>query len=187
MQPTCYEITQNDSRAKKKNFFWGGYITTWGGYIEIWGGYITTWGGYIEIWGGNITTWGGYIKIWGGYVWCGFWGILGPPSYGIGATIRIGREMLCLPYVGFFSLSALSASSEVPSQSLPEQSSVSRTAPRRKKHVDTSLWHCYKTLCRFLLSPRNSVLDSVWISQFLFIIYQMKGWNDSWNGWNRQE
>ena len=34
----------------------------------------------------------------------GFWGILGPPSYGIGATIRIGREMLCLPYVGFFLL-----------------------------------------------------------------------------------
>ena len=29
------------------------------------------------------------------------WGILGPPSYGIGATIRIGREMLCLPYAGF--------------------------------------------------------------------------------------
>ena len=31
----------------------------------------------------------------------GFWGILGPPSYGIGAIIRIGREMLCLPYAGF--------------------------------------------------------------------------------------
>ena len=30
-----------------------------------------------------------------------FWGILGPPSYGIGGTIRIGREMLCLPYAGF--------------------------------------------------------------------------------------
>ena len=30
------------------------------------------------------------------------WGILGPPSYGIGATIRIGQEMLCLPYAGFF-------------------------------------------------------------------------------------
>ena len=29
-------------------------------------------------------------------------GILGPPSYGIGATIRIGREMLCFPYAGFF-------------------------------------------------------------------------------------
>ena len=32
----------------------------------------------------------------------GFWGILGQPSYGIGATISIGREMLCLPYAGFF-------------------------------------------------------------------------------------
>ena len=31
-------------------------------------------------------------------------GILGPPSYGIGATIRIGRDMLCLPYAGFFFL-----------------------------------------------------------------------------------
>jgi hypothetical protein len=28
-------------------------------------------------------------------------GILDPPSYGIGSTIRIGREMLCLPYAGF--------------------------------------------------------------------------------------
>ena len=31
-----------------------------------------------------------------------FLGILGPPYCGIGATIRIGREMLCLPYAGFF-------------------------------------------------------------------------------------
>ena len=31
----------------------------------------------------------------------GFGGILGPPYYGIGATIRIGRDMLCLPYAGF--------------------------------------------------------------------------------------
>ena len=30
------------------------------------------------------------------------WFCLGPPSYGIGVTIRIGREMLCLPYAGFF-------------------------------------------------------------------------------------
>ena len=29
-------------------------------------------------------------------------GILGPPYCGIGATIRIGREILCLPYAGFF-------------------------------------------------------------------------------------
>ena len=32
----------------------------------------------------------------------GFLGILGPSYCGIGATIRIGREMLCLPYAGFF-------------------------------------------------------------------------------------
>ena len=32
----------------------------------------------------------------------GFFGILGPPYRGIGATMRIGREMLCLPYAGFF-------------------------------------------------------------------------------------
>ena len=32
----------------------------------------------------------------------GFLGIFGPPSYGIGAIIRIRREMLCLPYAGFF-------------------------------------------------------------------------------------
>ena len=34
----------------------------------------------------------------------GFLGILGPPYRGIGATIRSGREMLCLPYAGFFLL-----------------------------------------------------------------------------------
>jgi hypothetical protein len=32
----------------------------------------------------------------------GFWSNLGPPYYGIGATIRIGREMLCFPYAGFY-------------------------------------------------------------------------------------
>ena len=32
----------------------------------------------------------------------GFLGILGPPYCGIGAPIRIGREMLCLPHAGFF-------------------------------------------------------------------------------------
>ena len=31
----------------------------------------------------------------------GFLGILCPPYCGIGATIRIVREMLCLPYAGF--------------------------------------------------------------------------------------
>ena len=32
----------------------------------------------------------------------GFLCIFGPPYCGIGATIRVGREMLCLPYAGFF-------------------------------------------------------------------------------------
>ena len=32
----------------------------------------------------------------------GFSAILGPPYCGIGATIRIGREILCLPYAFFF-------------------------------------------------------------------------------------
>ena len=32
----------------------------------------------------------------------GILGNLGPPYRGIGATICIGREMLCLPYAGFF-------------------------------------------------------------------------------------
>ena len=30
-----------------------------------------------------------------------FWGNLGPPYCGIGATIRISRQTLCLPYAGF--------------------------------------------------------------------------------------
>ena len=34
----------------------------------------------------------------------GFLGILGPPYCGIGATIRIGQEMLFLPYAGFVAL-----------------------------------------------------------------------------------
>ena len=37
-----------------------------------------------------------FQKIWD------FLGILGPPYCGTGATIRIGQEMLCLPYAGFF-------------------------------------------------------------------------------------
>ena len=37
----------------------------------------------------------------------GFLGIIGSPYCGIGATIRIGREMLCLPYVGFLFINYL--------------------------------------------------------------------------------
>ena len=36
-----------------------------------------------------------FKKIW-------FSAILGPSYCGIGATIRIGQEMLCIPYAGFF-------------------------------------------------------------------------------------
>ena len=32
-------------------------------------------------------------------------GIFGPPYFGISATIRIGRDMLCLPYAGFLKIS----------------------------------------------------------------------------------
>ena len=37
----------------------------------------------------------------------GFLGILGPPFCGIGATIHIGRDMLCLLYAGFFFINVL--------------------------------------------------------------------------------
>ena len=33
--------------------------------------------------------------------------MLGPPYCGIGATIRIGREIRCLPYAGFFLMASL--------------------------------------------------------------------------------
>ena len=38
-----------------------------------------------------------------------FWVILGPPYCGIGATIRIGQEMLCLPFLspGIFYLAGI--------------------------------------------------------------------------------
>ena len=38
------------------------------------------------------------------FVFLSGFGILGPPYYGIGATIRIGRDMLCLPYAGFLDM-----------------------------------------------------------------------------------
>ena len=41
----------------------------------------------------------------------GFLCILGPPYCGIGATIRIGREMLCLPYAGFLDATLFSVES----------------------------------------------------------------------------
>ena len=38
--------------------------------------------------------------------------ILGPPYCGIGATLRIGREIQCLPYAGFFNPEMTEDSSE---------------------------------------------------------------------------
>ena len=51
-----------------------------------------------------------------------FTGILGPPYCGIGATIRIGREMLCLPYAGFFlmNLELLPYLSHIPKLTIPK-------------------------------------------------------------------
>ena len=40
----------------------------------------------------------------------GFGGILGQPYCGIGATIRIGQAMLCLPYAGFLSVCLMAGS-----------------------------------------------------------------------------
>ena len=69
--------------SRKKSFFFADFA----GLFQ-WGGYITTWA--------VILRYEAVILV-----WCGFWGILGPPSYGSGATIRIDREIQCLPYAGF--------------------------------------------------------------------------------------
>ena len=59
----------------------------------------------------------------------GFLGILGPPYCGIGATSRIGREILCLMYVGFFhlfdviQLALICPETTVPSCALPSSTS----------------------------------------------------------------
>ena len=42
-----------------------------------------------------------------------FWGILGLPYCDIGATIRIGREVLCLPYADFKKIMSQLISNEV--------------------------------------------------------------------------
>ena len=41
------------------------------------------------------------------FQWIRIFGILGPPYCGIGVTIRIGREIICLPYAGFFLIEIL--------------------------------------------------------------------------------
>ena len=55
------------------------------------------------------------------------WGILGPLSYGVGATICIGPEMLCLPYAAFFTCDTqgvviIVSKFQVPSYTKPRQS-----------------------------------------------------------------
>ena len=67
----------------------------------------------------------------------GFWGILGPLSYGIGATIRIGREMLCLPYAGFFFTKTLHSSFWQCSLKFHDKFYVIRTQP--------PLWYAHPT------------------------------------------
>ena len=54
---------------------------------------------------GHIANFGISLDV---FKFFAFWmiffvlGILGPPYRGIGATIRIGRDILCLPYAEFF-------------------------------------------------------------------------------------
>ena len=59
--------------------------------------------GYIANFGISLDVFAFWMCFFLFFKKIGVLGILGPPPYrGIGATIRIGREMLCLPYAGFF-------------------------------------------------------------------------------------
>ena len=60
-------------------------------------GYITTFSIYLDVFECLRFGWSLPLKKKKGFL-----GILGPPYRGIGATISIGREMICLPYAGFF-------------------------------------------------------------------------------------
>ena len=78
-----------------------------------------------------------------------FWGFLVPPYCGIGATIRIGREMLCLRYVGFFFTVMATRLGPSPQSSTPCQQTFPCCAPRLVWLVlgarELSLWfawHC---------------------------------------------
>ena len=51
----------------------------------------------------GLETFGAFLRIFPLFKKIVFLSILGPPYCGISATIRIGPEMLCLPYAGFFS------------------------------------------------------------------------------------
>ena len=57
-------------------------------------------------------------------------GMLGPPYCGIGATIRIGQEMLGLPYVGFFYLKIISSKFLILSTGLTRRRSPLKIAAR---------------------------------------------------------
>ena len=46
-----------------------------------------------------FLSFGGFFPLFKKF---GFLGVLGPPYCGIGFTIRIGREMFCLPQAGIF-------------------------------------------------------------------------------------
>ena len=59
-------------------------------------GRIANFGIFLDIF--EFLCFGGYFRF---SKLLGFWGILGPPYYGIGSTLRIGGEMLCVPYAFF--------------------------------------------------------------------------------------
>ena len=63
-------------------------------------GYIDNFGMSLDIF--EFLLFGWFLPF---FKKIGFLAILGPPYRGIGATLRIRREMLCLPYAGFFLLS----------------------------------------------------------------------------------
>ena len=64
----------------------------------------------------------------------GFLGIIGPPYCGIRATIRIGREMLCLPYAGLFTLTK---------ESINLQNKVMKETKRQRVEESMSLLSLY--------------------------------------------
>ena len=59
---------------------------------------IANFGTFLDVF--EFLSFGGFFLF---FKKIGFLGILGPPYCGISATIRIGRETLCLPYAGFLS------------------------------------------------------------------------------------
>ena len=63
-----------------------------------------------------------------------------PPSYGIGATIGIGQEMLCLPYKGFVYKYLLSINPFI--KFIKNQTQAeSENQERLKKNLSKWLWY----------------------------------------------